>query len=193
MAERLQDDTLAFRAPNLIEQFQPLPGWLEDRLLRPGEKVEWVRGPWFNPEWERYITHPGLLLIPLTFGVVCVGLGRGTSKEFIVPSILITILVFVLTIIVLALACGYFTRLVVTNRRLVILQGYEMCRSWNIDDLPPTLLHYTRRGDEAGRTINLNAVKNMLGSDSERFSDAKTILSFGKQLDSITKLDKDGR
>jgi hypothetical protein len=191
MSERLQDDTLTFRAPNLIEHFQPLPDWLADRLLRPGEQVEWVRGPWFNPEWERYVTHPGLLLIPLTFGVACVGLGRGISKEFMVPSIMATILVFVLTIIVLGLACGYFTRLVVTNRRLVILQGYEIVRSWNIDDLPPALLHYTRRGDEAGRTINLNAVKNMLGAASEKFADAKTILSFGKQLESITRLDKD--
>ncbi|HZV04720.1 MAG TPA: hypothetical protein VE999_06525 [Gemmataceae bacterium] len=193
MAERLQDDTLTFRAPNLIERFQPLPSWLADRLLRPGEKVEWVRGPWFNPEWERYVTHPGLLLLPLTFGVVCVGLGRGISKEFMVPSIMATILAFVFTIIVLGLANGYFTRLVVTNRRIVILQGYEICRSWNIGDLPPALLHYTRRGDEAGRTINLNAVKNMLGAVSDQFSDAKTILSFGKQLDSITRLDKDHR
>ena len=46
---------------------------------------------------------------------------------------------------VLGLCCGYFTRLVATNHRLVILQGYEMCRTWGMDDLPPSLIRHDRR------------------------------------------------
>jgi len=38
------------------------------------------------------------------------------------------------------IANGYFTRLVVTNYRLLILQGYEVCRSWSIHHLPRSLI-----------------------------------------------------
>jgi hypothetical protein len=193
MPKRFQNDVPDFRAPDFLEQFQALPGWLAERLLREDESVDWVRGPWFNPSWERYVTHPALLLIPLTFGAMGVIVGKRIDEEATGAFILAAIGIFVLTIIVLGIANGYFTRLVVTNRRLVILQGYEMCRSWDIDRLPRSLLRYRRYGDDSSRSIDLDAVKTMLGGSSEKFTDARTILSFGKQLDSITKRDKNSR
>lgn len=193
MSEWFQNDVPDFRGSQFIEQFQPLPGWLADRLLQGDEKVDWVRGPRFNPSWERSITHPGLLIFPLICGAIGLSLGKligeGTTGIFLFAAGGI----FILTIIVLGLANGYFTRLVVTNRRLFILQGYEICRSWKIDDLPPTLLQYGTRGNAASPGIDLSALKSMLGGSSEQFTDAKTILSLGKQLDRITKSDRDRR
>lgn len=193
MSERFRNDVPDFRVPEYMEQYQPLPGWLADRLLRPDERVDWVRGPWFNPSWERYVTHPTLLLIPVTLGVIGVSLSRQIGDEFTAAFVLAALLLFFLTVIVLGIANGYFTRLVVTDRRLVILQGYEICRAWSLDKLPRSLLRYGRRGDESSRSIDLDALKTMLGGASEKFTNAKTILSFGKQLDSITKADKDHR
>jgi hypothetical protein len=101
-------------------------------------------------------------------------------------------LIVIATIIVLGIANGYFTRLVVTNFRLVILQGYEIVRSWKMNDLPRSLLRYARRdGEDQRPCIDLEAVKNMLGRSSDQFTSAKTILSFGKQLDRIQTRDKD--
>jgi hypothetical protein len=191
MLARFHNDQPDFRAPAYVEHFQPLPGWLADRLLRSDEKVEWVRGPWFNPSWERYLTHPALVILPLTVGAVGIGLGRALVEDLTWVYVLFAILLFVVTIIVLGIANGYFTRLVITDSRLVILQGYEIVRSWRMDRLPPALLRYGRYGEESSRTINLDAVKTMLGNSSDKFTNAKTILSFGKQLDQITKRDED--
>ncbi len=194
MSERFPTEMSDFRVPDVIEIFRPLPSWLADRLLRSNEKVTWVRGPRFNPSWERYVTHPALILVVLAPGAISLGFGWLSQVD---PGVLLfgAFLYFVVfgvpTIIVLGIANGYFTRLVVTNYRLVILQGYEICRSWSIDYLPPSLLRYGKRGEEESRTIDLNAVKSMLGAPSEKFTDAKTILHFGKQLDSITLRDKD--
>lgn len=197
MSERFQNDLPDFRLPDLTESLQYLPGWLADRLLRPDEKVTWVRGPRFNPSCERYITHPGLFFWAVAIGAVIVGLGRAIGGHnnladevlaFLAPGLLV-----ISSIIVLGLTNGYFTRLVVTNFRLVILQGYEICRSWNIDDLPPSLVRYRTRGEKASWSIDLDAVKTMLGGPSDKFIDTKTILKFGKQLDSITIRDKNRR
>jgi hypothetical protein len=194
MSERFPTDLPDFRVPDLIEIFRPLPNWLAQRLLRSNEKVTWVRGPWFNPSWERYITHPALILFVLAPGALCLAFGWLNQVD---PGVLVFGAFFyfvafgVPTIIVLGIANGYFTRLVVTNYRLVILQGYEICRSWSIDYLPPSLLRYGKRGEEESRTIDVDVVKTMLGGPSDKFADAKTILNFGKQLDSITLHDKD--
>lgn len=198
MRHQSQSDEFDFRAPDLIEPFQHLPGWLADRLLRPGEAVDWVRGPRFNPSWERYITHPALFFYAAALGVFVVTQIRliaGEWSEIPVIAFLAACVLVIATIVVLGIANGYFTRLVVTNFRLVILQGYEICRSWDIDDLPPSLLRhgYGRREENESWTIDLDAVKTMLGGPSEKFADAKTILSFGKQLDRITTRDKDRR
>ncbi len=193
MPARYHNDQHDFRAPQYIERLQPLPHWLANRLLRSGERVEWVRGPWFNPSWERYITHPALVFFPLGLVEVGIGLGRSLVEDFTWAYVMFAVLLFVLTVIVLGIANGYFTRLVITNSRLVILQGYEIVRVWSIDHLPPALLHYGRSGEESSRIINLDAVKTMLGGASDKFTNAKTILSFGKQLDQITKRDEDRR
>ncbi|HTU88672.1 MAG TPA: hypothetical protein VMF69_01120 [Gemmataceae bacterium] len=196
MSERFQQDGFDFRAPNLIELYQPLPGWLADRLLRPDEKVTWVRGPRFNPSWERYITHPALFFLAAAVGAISVAPARliaGQWSELAVILLLIAFAVVVAVVIVLGIASGYFTRLVVTDLRLVILQGYEICHSWDIDDLPPSLVRYGKREEKESWTIDLNAVKTMLGGSSDKFTDAKTILSFGKQLDRIAPRDKDHR
>jgi hypothetical protein len=196
MSERFQNDLPDFRLPYFVESFQYLPAWLADRLLRPDEKVAWVRGPRFNPTCERYITHPGLFFCAVAVGAVIVGLARlagGGSPEPFVIAFLIAGFLVISSIIVLGLTNGYFTRLVVTNLRLVILQGYEICRSWNIDDLPPSLVRYGKRGEKASWSIDLDAVKTMLGGSSDKFADAKSILKFGKQLDSITIRDKNRR
>lgn len=195
MSERFQKDVPAFQAVDVVELFQPLPGWLADRLLKPDEKVTWVRGPWFNPSWERYLTHPALLLLALAFGAASVGLVWlvfGGTPDILAAVGMAAGFFVIATIIILGIANGYFTRLVVTSRRLVILQGYEIVRSWSIDDLPRSLLRYARRDGEDQRwCIDLEAVKNMLGRSSDQFTGAKAILSFSKQLDRIQTRDKD--
>jgi hypothetical protein len=196
MSERFPTDVPDFRVPALIELFHPLPSWLADRLLRPDEKVTWVHGPCFNPSWERYITHPALILFVLVPGAIGLGiawLNQVDSAKLFFGAFFSFVVLGVPTIIVLAIANGYFTRLVVTNHRLAILQGHEICRIWSIDDLPPSLLRYGRRGEEEGRAVDLDVVKTMLGGSSDKFTDAKTILKFGKQLDNITLRDKNRR
>jgi len=195
MSERFQNDLPDLRAADYVGLFQPLPGWLADRLLKDDEKVTWVRGPWFNPFWERYVTHPLLFLLALAVGAASMALGwliSGGSPEILMALALAAGFLVVVSILVLGIANGYFTRLVVTNFRLVILQGYETVRSWSIDDLPRSMLRYGR-GDGKDRTawIDLDAVKTMLGGSSDQFTDSKTILSFGKQLDRIRTRDRD--
>jgi len=198
MSERFQSDLPDLRVADYVGLFQPLPGWLAERLLRPDEKVNWVRGPWFNPLWERYLTHPALLLVSVALSVIGLGLvwlnseGQADFAELFIAAVGSFILIIVPTIIVLGIANGYFTRLVVTNFRLVILQGYETVRSWSIDDLPRSMLRYGRGGEEDQKPcIDLEAVKTLLGGSSDQFTNSKTILSFGKQLDRIQKHGRD--
>lgn len=196
MSEQFQNDLPDFRLPDFVESLQYLPGWLGDRLLRPDEKVTWVRGPRFNPSWERHVTHPRLFFLAVFYSVVIVGavwLAARDRPEPLAIAFLIAGFLVVSSVIILGITNGYFTRLVVTNLRLVILQGYEICRSWNIDDLPPSLLRYGKGGERASWSIDLDAVKTMLGGSSDKFTDAKAILKFGKQLDSITIRDKNRR
>lgn len=189
MSERFQKNVTDFRASEFLEAFQPLPGWLADRLLRSEERVVWVRGPRFNPSWERYITHPGLIILALAFGVICVGfgsIGEKLTPEDKLPFLALAGGLVIATILVLGVSCGYFTRLVVTNCRLVILQGYEIVRSWSIDDLPSRFVHYNLEEDRRP-SIDLDAVQKLLGGSSEKFTDSKSILSFVKQIDRIKK------
>lgn len=194
MSNRLQNDVPDFRAADLIAPLHYLPYWLADRLLRPDEAITWVRGPRLHPSWERYATHPALVLFALALSAVAVAVIRLLSKD--VADLYVTagacfFCILIPTIIVLGITNGYFTRLVVTSQRLVILQGYEICRSWHIDKLPRSMRRYVNRGGEASWAIDLDAVKTMLGGSSDKFTDAKTILSFGKQLDRITTREKD--
>jgi hypothetical protein len=187
--DRFQIDSFNGGVRDIAWHYPPLPPWLERRLLRANEKVTWVRGPRWQPWWERYVTHPGLFLVAAGLGAGCVGIGRLLAGSWSqMPDLPAAAAGFIMlaSILVLALSAGYFTRLVVTNYRLVILQGYEVCRSWRIGELPPSLVHYgVRVGDEGDRTVDLDALRTMLGSSTDQFADSKTIMALGKQLDGI--------
>jgi hypothetical protein len=174
--------------PDIFKQFQPLPPWLAARLPR-GEEITWVYGPRFNPPWERHVTHPALFLYALGVGVV--GWGVGCSVAWDQTELLVVLgmaagVLVLGSIFVLGIASGYFTRLVVTNYRLLILQGYEECRSWSIHRLPRSLVRYVRPGDEPEKlAVDLDAVKRMLGGSSDKFTSANAIMAFGKRVEQI--------
>jgi hypothetical protein len=188
MSDHFQTHVSDAPAPDLFRQFPPLPSWLADRLLRADEKVTWVRGPRYNPPWERYVTHPALLLVALALGASCVAAGwlaagpRGALLLAALPGVAVVIG----TLFLVGFASGYFTRLVVTNSRVVILQGYEVCRTWGVDNLPRFLVRYGEgEGGARAPSVDVDAVQTIFGSSSDQFVDAKTILSFGKTLDQI--------
>jgi hypothetical protein len=195
MADPFQNDAFDEPPPDISWDAPPLPRWLARRLLRPDEHISWVRGPRRNPFWEPYVTHPLLFLVALALAVGCVWAGRVMVKTWseIPPALVVTAGGLVLgSIYVLAIANAFFTRLVVTNQRIVILQGYEVRRQWNINDLPPSLVRYRKgAGGKATRSVNLAALETMLGSSSQEFAESKTILALGKQIDQIKVLRKD--
>ena len=195
MSDRYDTDVFGepIRAP--VRQSPPLPPWIARRLLWPDERVAWVYGPRFHPAWERYVTHIGLFGAALGVGVVLViaaRLAAASWAEMPVWPVIVAVGLFFGSVVVLGLANGYFTRLVVTNVRLVILQGHEVCRTWRMDDLPRRLVRY-RVGDgpDRGPSIDLDAMKTMLGTASNQFADAKTILAFGKSLGQIKRREDD--
>jgi hypothetical protein len=185
MSDRFQTGIRDALPADLPELHPLLPPWLVSRLLREDEKITWVCGPKFNPPWERYITHPALFLVALALGAVCLAAGWLITGTGVGVEILPAGAIVIGSIFVLGLSNGYFTRLVVTNLRLVIMQGYEVCRSWDIDDLPRRLIRYRTREGAEDRAIDLDAMKTMLGSTSDKFAESKTILAFSKQLDRI--------
>jgi hypothetical protein len=174
----------------------PLPEWLARRLLRPGEEISWVRGPRWRPSWEPHVTHPVLFLYALALGAVCIVAARlsaGSWEDTHPLPVFAGVGIVLLSIYVLAFFNGYFTRLVVTNLRLFIVQGFEVRSSWNIDALPRSLLRHGPRKDGLDSpTIDLDAVQTMLGGSSDQFTDSKTIRSFGKQIAQI-KARENGR
>jgi hypothetical protein len=196
MSDAFDPDPLHQPLPNFARG-PLLPPWLARRLLRPDETVLWVRGPRHSPGAERFLTHPALCLAALLLAAAIIGLARSgvPSWSLISPVALVTAVVLVLgSVFVLGIANAYFTRLVVTNFRLVILQGYERRRSWSIDDLPPRLVRYDlRAGGERRRTIDVDALQTMLGGSSDQFVEARSILALGKQLDNIRKYREDDR
>jgi hypothetical protein len=189
MSEHIQRDPFNVPPPIILHPYPALPAWLARRLLRVGEKITWVRGPRFNPWWEQYVTHPAMFFPALALGIVCLAVGRLTAESWSQMSplpFLVALGIVFGAIFVLGIFAGYFTRLVVTNFRIVILQGYEVRRSWRMDDLPPSLIRYSmREGEEEGRTVDLDALQTMLGGASEQFTTSKTIRAFGKLLDRI--------
>jgi hypothetical protein len=188
--ERLQPELPDIRLPDIVQPCALLPEWLARRHLAPGEQVTWVRGPRFNPPWERYITNPMValcaLIIALPGGVAFVWVTT-PSAFFVVPMVVGA--VFAPIVYVVGFAAAYFTRLVVTDRRVFVLQGYERCRNWGLNQLPPALLRYGPRGRAGSPSVNLDALQTMLGSATEQFADTKTILAFGKHLDRIKARD----
>ncbi len=179
-----------------ISNHRALPPWLARLLLRADEEITWVRGPRWNPWWERYVTHPVLVFYALGMGVVLLAAGRlhaGSWSE--VPPLLALAApaIVLVSLFVVGICAGYFTRLVVTNFRVFIVQGYAVCRSWSIKDLPPSLVRYEWRGRKRGnQTVDLEALESMLGGSSEQFAAPKKILAFGKHLDGI-KARENGR
>jgi hypothetical protein len=196
MSDSMDRDPLNEPLPNFARG-PLLPPWLARRLLRPDETVVWVRGPRHNPACECVLTHPALCLIALLVAAAVVTVARAgvPSWSLISPVAVVVAVVLVLgSVFVLGIANAYFTRLVVTNFRLVILQGYERRRSWSIDDLPPRLVRYDlRAGGERRRTIDVDALQSMLGGSSEQFVEARSILALGRQLDNIRKYREDDR
>lgn len=180
---------------NPFRKCPPLPEWIARRLLWPGEQVTWIRGPRASPGWERYVTHPALFLIALAISAILLaenrliaGTWEGTSPVLVVMSVVLILG----SIFILALTSGYFTRLIVTNQRIVLMQGREVIRQWSMDDLPRSLLRYRRQeGVQETRAVDLEALETMLGGMSDQFADPKTLRSFAKQIDRI-KTREDG-
>jgi hypothetical protein len=176
---------------------QGLPAWLARRVLMPGETVALVRGPKTSP-LEPYLTHPALFLAALVPASISLAVGRAlvnSWKELPPFAGVIAILLVFGTIIFLASMAGYFTRLVITDRRLIVLQGREVYRSRNIKDLPPFLLrrHRGEDGLERAPTIDLNAVNTLLGGTGDGYVDAETILTLSKKLDKMREADRTER
>jgi hypothetical protein len=190
--DRFQPDLTNVTLPDISRPYLPLPIWIARRILRPNETITWVCGPRFNPAWERYVTHPALFLVALALGTALVAIGRLCSESWtVMPPLAVAAVMagpaLVLgSVFVLGISAAYFTRLVVTNYQLVIVQGYEVCRSWSLHELPPSLVRYgPRRIGEAERHVDLDALQTMLGNATDRFADSKTIIAFGKHLDRI--------
>src|SRR5262249_19583157 len=123
--ERSDSPPPSVARPSLVA----FPEWLARRLLRPGEEITWVRGPWLNPSWERYVPPPGLFLVALGIGgflLTVTALVSGGWGGVPAPVGLLCAGIVLASVYVLGIASGYFTRLVVTNTRLFIVQGYEV-------------------------------------------------------------------
>jgi hypothetical protein len=192
MSDRFDTDD---RPRDVSGEFLPLPRFLAVRKLRAGEDVTWVRGPRSNPAWEPYFTHPALFLVALALGAACLVMGRLITGNWgnVLPALAAAVVIFG-SIFVLGICSAHFTRLVVTSHRLLILQGYEVVRAWDIDDLPRSLIRYGRRATgEQTQAVDLESLKTMFGTSSGQFADAKTILAFGKQLGQIKARENDPR
>jgi hypothetical protein len=192
VSEHIQPDSFStfqgipaeLSSPPIVSASAPFPDWISRRLLRPGETVTWVRGPRHSPSWERYITHPALILVPVVPGVlVMVVAAQAAGAGAAMAVCAITFACALPFLFVLGFSAGYFTRLVVTNFRLLIVQGYELCWDCGIDHLPPSLVRYDRRGEKAARSVDLDALQTALGGSSTQFVEAKTILKFARQVD----------
>jgi hypothetical protein len=171
----------------------PLPEWLANRVLHEDETVTWVYGPRHSPAVEPFLTHPLLFVAALALGALLVWAATlvGGSDVVAVASLAAGALVLG-SIFTLGICSGYFTRLVVTDSRLIIIQGREAYKSWDVNDLPVSLLRYGRPGGGvATPSINLDAVKGMLGGPSDRIVSAQAILDFGKRLEQIRSRDGD--
>src|SRR5262245_36907530 len=108
----VSDAPFVGRLPTIAHRHPPVPEWLAVRLLRPGERITWVRGPWFQPSWECYVTHPALFLFAVALGAVSVLEGRlvaGSWAEMSALPALFAIALVIGSVYVLAFASGYFT------------------------------------------------------------------------------------
>jgi hypothetical protein len=189
MHDRSPTESFDPLAPNPFRQCAPLPEWLARRLLVRDETIAWVVGPRASPWWEGYVTHPFLFLIALALAAACVGAGwlaAGMRPPVPTPALVAAAALVLGSIFILGIFSGHFTRLVVTNFRLLIVQGREVRRRWRVDELPPSLTRYVRQGAGAGgRSVDLDALRSMLGDPADPASETKSILALGKKLDQI--------
>jgi hypothetical protein len=191
MSENTKEDPQAVQAARFALPVPHFPRWLAHRHLRQDEHVECVYGPSLNPWWERYATHVFLIIaagiIAATLLIVAL-IHAGKPADLQPVPAVGSAAIFFGSIFVVGFWCGYFTRLVVTNRRVFIVQGYAICRQWRIEDLPLSLIRY-RRGDgpDMTKTVDLDALKTMLGDATGQVADSKTILALGKQLGNIRR------
>jgi hypothetical protein len=94
-------------------------------------------------------------------------------------------------LVVVGITAGYFTRLVITNQRVMIVQGYEVRKTWRLEDLPRSLVRMTRSDDgEMRRTVDMETLQTMMGGGSSQFAEAKTIWALGKEIDRIKREDR---
>jgi hypothetical protein len=196
MSDGFQTHSFDAPTPNPFVNHPQLPPWLAPKVLRGDEKVTWVIGPAVNPPWEPYVTHPSMFFLAFSFAVLFLAIGRASAGSWAELPLLAALVAFALlvsSVFVLSFSSGYFTRLVVTDARLLIIQGCEVVRYWKIDDLPLSLVRYVpRAGGEERRAVDLDALTTMLGTSSDKFVAAsKTILALGKQLDQFRAPDND--
>lgn len=175
-----------------------MPAWLAARLLRDGEKVESVRGPRFNPPWEPFVVHPATVLL----GVVLAGgaiaaayLASGGDGPLLFAAAAFALVSAFGGLAVVAFAAGFFTRLIVTDRRVMIVQGIEIRKTWRLEDLPRSLVRQTRGDDgELSRTVDMEKLQTMMGGASDgSFAEAKSIWALGKEIDRIKRDGRDDR
>ncbi len=168
---------------------RPFPKWLASHLLRGDEEILWSTGPRHTPAIEPFLTHWLFVVVGVMLAVGTLFLGRmlvpGWSKLPMWAGFTAIFLVFG-SVFLVGVANGYFTRLVATNKRVFIVQGQAICRSWGLNALPRSLVQYriNEHGEEE-RTVDVDALRTMLDSPSEGFAESKTILSLGKHLDRV--------
>jgi hypothetical protein len=195
MTEPTPRDPLDPTVPNIFRKCPELPPWLARRVLQRDEQITWIRGPERSPPWECCVTHPLAGFAAMAFGVIVSVSGCVWTESWsglVSLPVLFTWSLFVVYIIVLGISAGYFTRLIVTNQRVVLIQGFEIIRSWSLDQLPRSLVRFSRnqQGQES-RTVDLQGLQSLLGGVSDQFADAKTLKAFSKQLDRIKAREND--
>jgi len=187
MTERFHDRPPEPAVP--VAPSLPLPEWLARRILEPGETIALVRGPTGKWWLEPYLTHPLASLAGAIPAAVAITVGRMIVPSWrdLPPAAGIVAVLFVFaSVFVVGLLAGYFTRLVVTDRRLLILQGREIWSSRGIDELPPFLVRRMRDPDgRERRAIDIVTLDSMLGSSNTGIVDSDTILTLGKKIDKL--------
>src|SRR5262249_42853855 len=84
-------------------------------------------------------------------------------------------------LILVGIAAGYFTRLVITNQRVMIVQGYEIRKTWRLGDLPRSLVGVKRSdGGELKRTVGMETVTTVVGGGSRQFRGGQDDLGAGQ-------------
>lgn len=172
----------------------PLPGHLARRLLRSDEEVVSVNGPRWSPSWEPFLTHPLVVLVGIALAVGAVALGGmvlGWDNLAMGGVGVFALLSSFGSLILVAFMAGWFTRLVITNQRVMIVQGYEVRKTWGLDELPRSLVRQRRNADgELTKTVDLERLNTMMGGSSDGFVEAKTIWALSKEIDRSRREDR---